>query len=95
MMYQSPTNGNAVASLVFGIVSWFLCPVVGGIVAVACGHMARGQIKRSGESGAGMATAGMILGYINLAVAALITLFWVVVFGGLAALLGAFATTNH
>jgi hypothetical protein len=25
----------------------------------------------------------------------LITLFWVVVFGGLAALLGAFATTNH
>src|SRR5467141_2349615 len=31
VMYKAPTNSAAVASLVFGIVSWFLCPLVGGI----------------------------------------------------------------
>jgi hypothetical protein len=95
MMHTSPTNTNAVVSLIFGIVSWFVCPVVGGIVAVVTGHMAHGQIKASGESGAGLATAGMVLGYIHLAVAAVIVLFWIVVFGGLAALLATIGLANH
>lgn len=95
MIYKSPTNTAALVSLIFGIVSWFLCPLVGGIVAVISGHMAHSQIKHSGEGGAGMATAGMVLGYIHLVGAAVFLLFWLLVFGGLAALLGAIGTTNH
>jgi hypothetical protein len=93
LMYKSPTNSAAVVSLIFGIVSWFLCPLIGGIVAVITGHMAHSQIKRSGEGGAGLATSGMVLGYIHLAAAAVFIVFWLFVFGGLAALFGAIATT--
>lgn len=94
MMYRSPTNSLAVASLVFGIVSWFLCPLVGGIIAVICGHAALGQIKTSGEGGSGMASAGLVLGYIHIAVASVVIVFWLLVFGGLAALIGA-STVSH
>jgi hypothetical protein len=80
--------------LVFGIISWFLCPFIGGLIAVICGHMAHSQIKRTGEAGAGMATAGLVLGYIHLAVAAVVTVFWLVVFGGLAAFLAVIATAT-
>lgn len=95
MMYRPPTNSLAVASLVFGIVSWFLCPLVGGIVAVICGHMAHSQIKSSGEGGGGMATAGLVLGYIHIAGAVAFVLFWLVVFGGLAALLAAIGASSR
>jgi len=91
-VYGPPTNTLAVVSLVSGIISWFLCPFVGGIVAVITGHIGRAQIKQSGESGAGMATAGMVLGYIHLVAIALITIFWVVLLGGLAALLAVIGT---
>jgi hypothetical protein len=46
----------AILSLVFAFVFWPL-----GIVF---GHMARRQIRRTGEGGAGLATAGLVLGYI-------------------------------
>ncbi len=95
LIYRPPTNSAAVVSLVAGIVSWFLCPLVGGIVAVISGHMAHSQIKSSGEGGAGMATAGLALGYIHLAAAAVFVLVWLVLLGGLAALFGAGAATSH
>jgi len=68
--------------------SWLLCPFIGGLLAVVLGHIARGQIRRTGESGGGMAMAGLVLGYIHLVAVALITIFWIAVFGGLTALLG-------
>jgi hypothetical protein len=37
------------------------------LVAVVCGHVARGQIRRTGEAGDGVAIAGLILGYLGLA----------------------------
>ena len=37
-----------------------------GIPAIIMGHIARRQIKLSGEQGDGMALAGLILGYIGL-----------------------------
>lgn len=61
------TNNLAIVSLIFGIVAWVLCPIVGAIVAVITGHRARGEIRTSGEGGDGMALAGLILGYMNLA----------------------------
>ena len=94
VMYRPPTNTAAVVSLIFGIVSWFVCPLVGGIVAVIAGHMAHGQIRSSGEGGAGMATAGLVLGYIHIAAALLFGIFWLAVRGGLTALLAALGTSS-
>jgi hypothetical protein len=37
-------------------------------VGIVLGHVARGQIKRTGEGGKGLATAALILGYLQLAV---------------------------
>ena len=85
-------NSNAVASLVIGILSWFLCPIVGAVIAVILGHTARGQIRRSGEGGSGMALAGLILGYAHLAIWGMVIVFWLLVFGGFAAMLGVIGT---
>jgi uncharacterized membrane protein len=67
------TNTLAVVSLVAGIGSFFahVIPGVGGftvaLVAVITGYMARKQIRETGEPGMGMATAGMVIGIIHLA----------------------------
>lgn len=55
----APTNGMAIAAL---IVVFFFFPA--GIVL---GHVARGQIKRTGEGGRGLATAALIIGYLQVA----------------------------
>ncbi len=62
---QRPTNGLAIASLICGIGQIFLF-TVGSVAAVVLGHLARRQIRQTGEEGAGIALAGMILGYIGL-----------------------------
>ncbi len=64
-----PNSTAALISLIFGILSWFALPLIGSIVAVAAGHMGRNEIRASNGSigGSGMATAGLILGYLNLA----------------------------
>src|SRR5579872_6802850 len=56
------TNSMAIASLVSGILAWVICPFFGAILAIVFGFVARGQIKATGEGGAGMAMAGIILG---------------------------------
>ena len=67
------TNGLAVASLVLGIVGGILCGV-GSILAIVFGFIARGQIRTSQgrQSGDGMATAGIILGFISIALVVLL-----------------------
>jgi hypothetical protein len=66
------TNGMAIASLVCGIGQIFIW-VVGPMAAIILGHVARHQIRRTGEDGDGMALAGLILGYVGLAVTVLVT----------------------
>jgi hypothetical protein len=39
---------------------------IGWLVGVITGHTALGQIRMKGEEGAGMAKAGLIMGYIGL-----------------------------
>jgi Domain of unknown function (DUF1707)/Domain of unknown function (DUF4190) len=56
------TNGLAVASLACGIAQFAFGPL-GTIPAIVLGHMARSQIRRTGEQGAGLALAGLILGW--------------------------------
>jgi hypothetical protein len=55
-------NGLAIASLACGLAQVVLGPLA-AIPAIAFGHAARQQIKRSGEQGAGLALAGLILGW--------------------------------
>ena len=57
------TNGLAMASLACGLAQFAFGPVA-AIPAVVFGHVARQQIKRSGEQGAGLALAGLILGWV-------------------------------
>ena len=74
------TSGTAIASLIFGIVAWFGLPVIGAIVAVICGHIARGEIRRMPPGtieGDGMAIAGLILGYLQLVIALLALLVFI------------------
>jgi len=56
------TNGLAIASLACGIAQFAFGPLA-TIPAIVCGHVARSQIKRTGEQGAGLALAGLILGW--------------------------------
>jgi hypothetical protein len=64
-----PNSTAALVSLIFGILSWVMLPIVGPIVAVVAGHMARAEIRSSNGQvgGGGMATAGLILGYLQIA----------------------------
>lgn len=59
------TNGLATAALVCGLAQ-LLLGILTGIPAIILGHMARRQIRQTGEQGAGMAMAGLILGYVGL-----------------------------
>ena len=64
-----PNNTLAVVSMVSGIVGLTFLPLLGSIVGVITGHIARSQIKNSEgrEGGEGMATAGLVTGYIGIA----------------------------
>ncbi|HKR70859.1 MAG TPA: DUF1707 and DUF4190 domain-containing protein [Streptosporangiaceae bacterium] len=59
------TNQMAVASLVCGFCQIFLW-FVAGVPAIVFGHVAHRQIRQTGEAGSGMATAGLIMGYIGV-----------------------------
>jgi hypothetical protein len=56
------TNGFAMASLACGLAQFVFGPLA-TVPAIVFGHMARGQIKRTGEQGAGLALAGLVLGW--------------------------------
>ena len=55
----APTNGMAIAALIMVFVFF--------PVGIVLGHVARGQIKRTGEGGKGLATAALIIGYLQIA----------------------------
>src|SRR4051812_33336405 len=66
-----PTSSLAIASLVLGCLSYIACggPIT-GIPAIICGHMARGEIRRSRGlyKGDGLALAGLVMGYIGCSI---------------------------
>ena len=67
----APTNTMAILALVFAFV---FAPA-----AIVMGHVAKKQIRQTGESGEGLATAGLWLGYIFTSIYALICAFYIVV----------------
>ncbi len=81
------TNSMAIVSLIAGICGWTVLPFVGSIVAIITGHMAKKQIAQTGEEGAGLATAGLVLGYVLVALAVAFLLLGILA-------LGLFATSS-
>lgn len=72
------TNTLAIISLVM---AFFI-----SLGAVICGHIALGQIKKTGENGRGLAIAGLVLGYLGLVAGIIGTIIWISIF--------AFAVSN-
>ena len=67
-------NGLALASLACGFAQFFFGPPV-AIPAIVFGHVARRQIKRTGEQGAGLALTGLVLGWATV----ILTILFIVV----------------
>jgi hypothetical protein len=63
------SSTTAIISLIGGIAGFTVLPFLGSIVAIICGHMAKSEIKKSAGmvGGNGMATAGLIMGYLGIA----------------------------
>lgn len=70
---STQSSTMALISLIAGIATWVLLPIVGAIVAVITGHMAKREIRDSAGqlTGNGLATAGLVLGYLQLALVVL------------------------
>jgi hypothetical protein len=80
--YQSrPTAGKATASLILGICGFVICPLIPSILAVVFGNQARAEIEESRGrlDGGGLATAGIVLGWIGIGLCAVAIAFVVVV----------------
>ncbi|WP_313317493.1 DUF4190 domain-containing protein [Stenotrophomonas sp.] len=80
------TSSFAVVSLVAGILGWTLLPFLGSLAAIIFGHMARGEIRRSNGQldGDGLAIAGLVMGWLSVAMWVLVVVVFIAFFGGLA-----------
>jgi Domain of unknown function (DUF1707)/Domain of unknown function (DUF4190) len=87
--YQPPpaggTNSMAIASMVLGVAEFFTAGLT-AIPAVICGHIARRQMKQTAERGDGLATSGLVLGYMAI-------IFWSVLIA--ASLVGVAISIAH
>lgn len=90
------TNNLALVSLIAGIVGWTAAPLIGSIVAIITGHVARKQIRTSlgMEEGSGLALGGLILGYLHVAAWIVGVFVWLLFVLGLIGL-GVFGTMLH
>jgi len=61
------TNVLAIVSLIASIAGIVIFWFIGSVVGVICGHISLNQIKRTREEGRGLAVAGLIVGYIGIA----------------------------
>lgn len=80
------TSSKATTSLVLGILGLALCGLL-GIAAIIIGRQAQEEIARSGGalSGEGLAKAGIILGWVEVALMVVGLLFVFLVLAGAAA----------
>jgi len=80
--YQySKTDSYAIASLIAGIVSFFICGFVGGILAIIFGKIAQRNITESGGAltGEQYATIGIVLGWINVVLYLVFIMTWIII----------------
>jgi hypothetical protein len=64
-VYQPPASTNALAraALVLGVAEFFTMGLT-AIPAIICGHMAKREMRQTGQRGDGLATSGLVLGYM-------------------------------
>jgi len=72
-------NTSATAAMICGILTPFYG--VTAIPAVILGHKARAEIRRTGESGDGLAMAGLVLGWLAIGLGGLLMLILVAAAG--------------
>lgn len=84
--FGQKTNGLAIASMVVSLagVALLACYGIGGaagLVGAILGHVAKRQIAQRNENGRGMALAGIIIGWITLALSLVVVglIIWFVV----------------
>jgi hypothetical protein len=67
-----PTSSMATISLIAGILGFTVFPVIASIVAIVTGYAARKEIRAIPPiaSGDGLATAGIVMGWIQIGLAA-------------------------
>ena len=64
---RQEVSGKAVASLALGVISFFALPFIGGVLAIILGWTAKTEIRdHPPVTGDGYATAGIILGVVNV-----------------------------
>jgi hypothetical protein len=79
-----PKNDLGVWALVTGILSYVFCPLVLGIVAIVMGTKSRKAADEGLANNRGMGTAGLVLGWINVALVLIgVVLFFVALSAGL------------
>jgi hypothetical protein len=74
MVVNAPMNGLAIASMIISILGF-------GPIGAIMGHIARKQIRETGEQGDGFALAGIIVGWVYTGIFALICCGWLVLVG--------------
>ncbi|MFI2488596.1 DUF4190 domain-containing protein [Promicromonospora kroppenstedtii] len=72
-----PKNDLGVWSLVTGILSWIMCPLVLGVVAIFTGNASRKAVREGLANNPGSATAGLVLGWINVGLFGVGILVWI------------------
>jgi hypothetical protein len=71
--YPEQKSGTNVLAIL-ALVGAFVFPLAG----VICGHIALSQVKRTGESGRGLAIAGLVIGYVYIAIIVLVIILAIV-----------------
>jgi hypothetical protein len=75
----------AIASMVLGVAEFFTMGLT-AVPAVICGHIARRQMRMTPQRGEGLATSGLVLGYMAI-------IFWAVLIA--ASLVGVAISIAH
>jgi ABC-type Fe3+ transport system permease subunit len=75
----------AIAAMVLGVAEFFTAGLT-AIPAVICGHVARRQMRQTAQRGDGLATGGLVLGYMAI-------IFWTVLIA--ASLVGVVISVTH
>ena len=89
-----PTSTMAVVSLVAAILGFSALPLIGGVVALITGYAARKENRSTPPTatGDGLATAGIVMGWLQLVLAVIGICCFVAYF---VFVIGVVATTSH
>jgi hypothetical protein len=77
------TDGYAIASIACSAVAFFGAFIIGSILGIVFGKMAQARLAADPTvGGEGLAQAGIILGWVGLAVGAVMLMLFLTVFSG-------------